>query len=237
MVYRFPGLLQRLLFPGQCRLCGAATPDARELCPDCRRDLPWLETVCSRCGHPLPGRPEGSWCGHCQRDTPAFDVTQALFRYQQPVDYLIKGLKFSGELAIARLLARLLAERVAARSESLPDLLLPVPLHPARLRERGFNQATQLARRLGRELDIPVSCRLCRRIRHTQPQSLLPVRKRRKNLRNAFSVRGELPAAHVAIVDDVMTSGHTAGELARVLKQAGAGYVEVWVIARAGNQG
>jgi ComF family protein len=228
--------MRGLLFPGRCRLCGIATGTSLQLCPECRRELPGLETVCSRCSRPLPVRAEdgGSCCGHCQRQAPAFDATQALLRYHPPVDYLIRRLKFSGELAIGRLLASLLAEQVATRQACLPELLLPVPLHRTRRRERGFNQATELARNLGRELGIAVNHRLCRRDRHTPPQSLLPLNARRTNLRKAFSISGELPASHVAIVDDVMTTGYTAGELARILKRAGAEYVEVWVIARAG---
>jgi len=107
-------------------------------------------------------------------------------------------------------------------------------LHRTRLRERGFNQATELARRLGRELNISTGLRCCQRHRNTQPQSLLPPTARRINLRNAFSVRNIPRARHVAIVDDVMTTGHTSNELARVLKQSGVEQVEVWVIARAG---
>jgi ComF family protein len=235
MVYRLPAILLRLLFPGQCRLCGIATRNALQLCPDCRHELPWLETACHRCGQPLPARQEDTTCGRCQHQPPAFDITRALFHYRPPIDYLVKRLKFSDELAIGRLFACLLAEQLAARQTRMPELLLPVPLHRTRRRERGFNQATELARHLGRELGIPVNQRLCRRHRHTQPQSLLPIAARRKNLRRAFSISGKLPATHVAIVDDVMTTGHTAGELARVLKQAGADIVEVWVIARAGS--
>jgi ComF family protein len=151
------------------------------------------------------------------------------------VDYLLKRLKFSSELAIAPLLAGLLAEHIAARAAPLPDLLLAVPLHRTRLRERGFNQATLLATRLGRRLGVPVASQVCLRRRATQPQSLLSPTARRLNLRNAFAVQQRLPAAHVAIIDDVMTTGHTAGELAQALKQAGAECVEVWVIARAAH--
>ena len=108
-------------------------------------------------------------------------------------------------------------------------------LDQARLRERGFNQATELARRLGRTLGVRHAPQMCTRHRNTRPQSLLPVTARRLNLRNAFSITGRLPAAHVAIIDDVMTSGHTSDELARTLKRAGAEYVEIWVVARAGR--
>ena len=146
-------------------------------------------------------------CGACQKHPPDFDAATALLHYRAPADYLIQRLKFSGELAVAPLLADLLAEKIAARTTPLPDCLIPVPLHRARLQERGFNQATELARRLGRRLAVPVEHRLCHRTRHTRPQSLTPTGLRRRNLRGAFSVTGELPVnAHVAIVDDVMTS-------------------------------
>jgi ComF family protein len=174
-------------------------------------------------------------CGACQRRTPAFDDVSALLHYRPPADYLVQRFKFAGELALAPLLAGLLATKIAARSSDLPDQLIPVPLHPSRLRERGFNQATELARVLGRRLGVRVNHRVCQRTRRTEPQSTLPVKQRRGNLRNAFRVNGRLATGHVAIVDDVMTSGHTSGELARVLKQAGARRVEVWVIARAGH--
>jgi ComF family protein len=177
---------------------------------------------------------EDNHCGHCQKRPPAFDTTTALFHYRPPVDYLIKQLKFANELAIVPLLSALMSARLTTRAAPLPSLLVPVPLHQTRLRERGFNQATELARRVGRELGIRSDHRLCTRNRDTRPQSLLSPNARRLNLCNAFSVRHRPVAGHVAIIDDVMTTGHTSNELARVLKQAGAQQVEVWVIARAG---
>jgi ComF family protein len=232
---RLTGRLETLLFPPRCRLCGAAPAAGSALCQGCLDDLPWLESGCIRCAHPLPASGDERWCGACLKRPPAFDAATALLHYHAPADYLIQRLKFSGELAIAPVLARLLAGKIAARTAPLPELLLPVPLHRARLHERGFNQATELARHLGRRLTVPVDHRLCRRNRHTPPQSLTPPGQRRRNLRGAFGLSGELTAAHVAIVDDVLTTGHTADELAGVLRRAGAGYVEVWVIARSGR--
>ena len=187
------------------------------------------------CARPLAQAGGPVACGACQRSTPGFDAATALLHYRPPADYLVQRFKFAGELALAPLLAGLLATKIAARPARLPGLLVPVPLHPSRLRERGFNQATELARVLGRRLGLSVNHRLCQRIKRTEPQSTLPVKQRHDNLRNAFTVSGRPAAGHIAIVDDVMTSGHTAGELARVLKQAGARRVEVWVIARAGH--
>jgi ComF family protein len=228
--------LGTLLFPFRCRLCGAAPSADAALCRDCLNDLPWLGHSCNGCARPLPSGAETVLCGACLKRSPGFDAATALLHYRAPADYLIQRLKFSGELALAPLLGGLLAEKIAARTTPLPDLLIPVPLHRARLHERGFNQATELARYLGRRLAVPVEHRLCRRDRHTRPQSLTPYGERRRNLRGAFSVSGQVPvAAHVAVVDDVMTTGHTADELARVLRRAGAARVEVWIVARSGH--
>jgi ComF family protein len=228
--------LGTLLFPPRCRLCGAAPSADTALCRACLDDLPWLGSCCCRCARPLPSGVDSPLCGACLKQSPGFDAATALLHYRAPADYLIQRLKFSGELAIAPLLADMLAEKIAARAPPLPDFLIPVPLHRVRLQERGFNQATELARRLGLRLAVPVDHRLCRRDRQTEPQSLTPLRLRRRNLRGAFSVIGELPtAAQVAIVDDVMTTGHTAAELARVLARAGAARVEVWIVARSGH--
>jgi ComF family protein len=234
MVYNYREWLPAILFPSQCRLCGVATGTALKLCPQCLADSPWIRNACQQCSAPLPVPAEDSHCGHCQKRPPAFDTTTALFHYRPPVDYLIKQLKFANELAIIPLLSALMSARLTTRAAPLPSLLVPVPLHQTRLRERGFNQATELARRVGRELGIRSDHRLCTRNRDTRPQSLLSPNARRLNLRNAFSVQRRQVAGHIAIIDDVMTTGHTSNELARVLKQAGAKQVEVWVIARAG---
>jgi len=237
MVYNYRRALCNLLFPSQCRLCGSATCGEPDLCQSCRRDLPWLDNTCRQCAHPLHASRAHTLCGHCQKQPPAFDRTTALFHYRPPVDHLIKRFKFAEELQVGSLLSRLLAARLAERDGDLPGLLLPVPLHPVRLHSRGFNQATEIARQVGRKLDIAVDYRLCRRKRDTQAQSLLSPNARRLNLRNAFAVCRPPAASHVAIIDDVMTTGHTSNELARTLKQAGATQVEVWIIARAGGQG
>jgi len=237
MVYNYGRALRTLLFPGHCRLCGSKTRGEPELCPSCRHDLPWLENACRQCAHPLHASHAHNLCGHCQKQPPAFDRTTALFHYRPPIDHLIRRFKFAEELQVGSLLSGLLAARLAERDGDLPGVLLPVPLHPARLRNRGFNQATEIARHVGRKLQIETDYRLCRRKRNTQAQSLLSPTARRLNLRNAFAVHHPPGALHVAIVDDVMTTGHTSNELARAVKKAGAERVEIWVIARAGGQG
>lgn len=174
-------------------------------------------------------------CGACRRRPPPFFATTAALRYAEPADRLILDLKFRGRLPAARLLGTLLAEAVADAEP--PEALLPVPLHPARLRERGFNQALELARPLARRLDRPLPIDAVRRIRATPPQTGVDRHGRRRNIRNAFALRRPLPWRHVAIVDDVMTTGSTVAELAGLLRRNGVERVQVWVAARAQRGG
>ena len=232
-VYRWHGRLLNALLSATCRLCGGAAAGSGVLCRDCLAELPRLGPGCLHCARPVPGMDTARPCGHCQRRPPGFDRTTALYRYRPPLDFLLKRLKYSGDLGLPPLFAGQLARHLLARHDNLPQLLVPVPLHPARQRERGYNQAIEIARPLGKALGIPVNHGLCRRTRRTDAQALLGPTARRLNMRNAFAVDSHPVASHLAIIDDVMTTGCTAGELARVLKRAGADVVEVWVIARA----
>ena len=214
--------------PQRCRLCGGA---ARGLgvCAACRADLPWLpQARCPVCALPSP---DGQVCGACLRHPPAWQHTRAALLYDFPVDGLIGALKYRGDLSLAPLLADCLAGNVEAGAV---EVLLPLPLHPARLRARGFNQAVELARPLARRLGLPLLPSAAQRVRDTPPQAGLDRAARLKNLRGAFAVERErVKGRRIAVLDDVMTSGATLGELARALKQAGALEVECWVIARA----
>lgn len=226
-------LLDRLLRP-PCILCGDAGVGRLALCAPCRAELPGNTPACRLCALPLPAP---GVCGHCLRQPPPQAASLSPYRYAAPFDALVPRLKFSRDLSVARLASQLLADHLQAlpvdAAPSMPELLVPVPLHRARLRQRGFNQALEIARGLGRALDLPVGARTARRLRDTVPQSRLGARERRRNLRGAFTA--ELPAdvRRVAVVDDVMTSGHTAAEMARCLLAAGAAEVQVWTLARA----
>jgi len=220
------------LLPPLCLLCGAAGSDGRDLCAACSADLPPNDRACSGCALPLAASRTGP-CGTCLTRPRAFDRAFAPFRYRPPLDRLIHGLKFDGRLSHARLLGDLFADRLAARGAPWPDCIIPVPLHPLRLRERGFNQALELARASARRLRIPLAREGLRRIRHTTPQTRLDARQRRTNPLGAFAP-GPLPAgARVALMDDVITTASTVAECARVLRANGAATVEVWAIARA----
>jgi ComF family protein len=148
------------------------------------------------------------------------------------VDFLIKQLKFHGHLAVARLLGEWLGECLEKQNRPLPDCIIPVPLHPVRLRERGFNQALELARPIARHLGLAVQASALRRIRHTLPQSLIDAQVRHSNVRGAFIVDPSLSVRHVAVVDDVITTGSTVGETARILRTAGVTEIEIWACAR-----
>ncbi len=234
LVYNWLISLQSTLYPTRCLLCGAPGSGGLDLCLGCLAELPRIARPCHQCGEPLPeAAPPGARCGPCQRRPPAFDRCIAPLAYAGPVPLLVAGLKFHDRLAGGRLLGELLARHLLVRGGPPPELILPIPLHPRRLRQRGFNQALELALPLGRRLGVPLDRHSCRRNRATQPQTELDLKQRRRNLRNAFALAGPLPARHIALVDDVVTTGSTSNELARLLKRAGAERVEVWAAARA----
>jgi ComF family protein len=216
------------LLPQDCLLCGAAAGEGK-LCSACLTHLPYLAAPgCPVCAIPTTS---GEVCGHCLKKPPAYDATVAAFSYVFPLDALVQSLKYGGNLAAVSVLAQPLLERVAAGPR--PDLLIPMPLFPTRLRERGFNQSLELARPLARAFDIPLAADAAERIRDTAPQASLPLKERRSNIKGAFGCNADLSGKSVAIVDDVMTSGTTLDELARTLRRRGAARVSAWVVARA----
>jgi ComF family protein len=164
-----------------------------------------------------------------------FDRAVAPYLYDYPLDHLIHAFKYGGVLSYGRVLGTLLAHRLRARTDALPQALIPVPLHDTRHRERGFNQAYELSRPLSSLLGIEVDDELCRCKRPTVDQTELTAAERRRNVKNAFKLTRQPEYSHVALVDDVLTSGSTTNEIAGLLKQAGVQRVEVWAIARAGH--
>ncbi len=228
-VRRVARQLGALLWPPRCLLCGDPGHAGRDLCAPCLAVLPWSQAACPRCAVPLPAAAPG--CGACLRRPPPVDATHAAFVYGFPVDRLLPRLKFHGGLAAGRLLSQLLAERFAAADR--PDALVPIPLHRSRLRARGYDQALELARPLARHLQLPLRDDLLQRSRATAPQSRLDAKARRRNLRGAFTVPARAPLpAHVALFDDVMTTGATLHAAARALRRAGVARVDAWVCAR-----
>jgi ComF family protein len=226
-----------LLWPGRCLACEEPGLIGLDLCAACVAGLPWNRCACPRCALPLPA---AAVCGECLRReaalarrgrVPALDGVHAGLVYAAPLDRLLPRFKFHRDLAAGALLSQLMAETAADLPR--PEAVVPIPLHPARLRRRGYDQALELARPLASALDLSLRDDLLQRVRLTEPQSELSAAARRRNLRGAFALRpGASVPDHVALVDDVMTTGATLLAAAVALKQAGVRRVVAWVCAR-----
>ena len=216
----------RSLLPQACVLCGAAS-GTKLICAECDADLPRLTgNGCAVCAVPLA---TGRVCGACLDRPPRYASVTAPFAYRFPVNALIHAYKYGGRLALARPLGELLAQAVGRDV----DAIVPMPLAPGRLAERGFNQALELARVVAGRTGIPLLPHACRKVVETPSQAALPWSERAKNVRRAFVCDADLHGKRVAVMDDVLTTGATLNELTRVLRRAGAREVSGWVVARA----
>jgi len=224
--------LLRALLPLRCLLCGADGAAGRDLCIGCARDCAINSPSCPRCALPLATA--APMCGECVERSPPFTAAWIPFRYAHPLDLLEARFKFRNDLAAGRVLAELMIERAHVDRPARPVALVAVPLHRSRLRERGYNQALELAKALAAAFRIPLAGDLLVRLRATAAQTGLDAAARRRNLRGAFAVANvrDVPQ-HVALVDDVMTTGATLRECARVLRRAGVSRVDIWSLARA----
>ena len=227
-----PGRILRAMLPSACALCGAHADDA--VCAACAQAYVLPVARCPCCANPAGALDRGRHCGACLAQQPAFDATVAACDYAAPLDSVALQLKFGAQLALAPWMAHVLRDAVVARGVALPDVLCPVPLGPARLVERGYNQALEVARPLARALRVPLAPRLLQRVRETQAQSGAAPGERKQNVRGAFGVDAafDVRGRHVGVVDDVMSSGHTLDETAAILKRAGAARVTNLVFAR-----
>lgn len=220
----------RHAFPAPCLLCLAPAKNAN-VCDDCTADLHPIITACPRCAVPMA---TNILCGACLNNLPAQDASISLYPYKTPIDKLIAAFKYNAVHSLADDFASAFCTRV---TQPLPQYLVPIPLHPTRLRSRGYNQSHLLASALSVQLDIPVAAGLITRIRNTPPQTELPFTERARNIRDAFQATiTDMPPSHIALIDDVMTTGHTAQAATQVLKEAGIARVDVWTIARAVRQ-
>ena len=214
-----------------CFLCKSISHKGTLICEHCQPTLPWNSLACHRCARPLKTETPQNLCGECLQKPNALDHCFAPLRYQQPISNFIAQLKFNKRLLYTKSLSQLFLEKCS--NQTLPDIIIPVPLHAKRLRQRGFNQALELVKPISKKLKIPIIKYDCIRVKHTQAQSELPLHKRITNIKNAFQYKGSIAAKHVVIFDDVLTTGNTLNELAITLKQQGAETVSAWCIARA----
>ena len=221
-------LCQRAL-PQSCAFC-AAPSGSSLVCVPCSNALPRVDHACPRCALPAWN---GAVCGACLTIPPPFAAAYAAFEYAFPFDRLLHAFKYGGRLALADFLAEALCAAVARRppNHPMPDAVIALPLAPSRQRARGFDQATEIARRVARNIGVPMATGL-RRVRDTPAQAALPWKDRAKNVRGAFVADPSFSGMRIAIVDDVMTTGATLSSAASAALRAGALAVEAWAVAR-----
>ncbi|MDH5472886.1 MAG: ComF family protein [Gammaproteobacteria bacterium] len=228
-------MLKRIIqtiYPATCILCGASGAGDRDLCHACEADIVENRSACCTCAIPLPDTVNQQFCGQCLQKPPVYDAAWSPLLYAQPLEWMIQQVKFNSRLSFTRVLSDLLIARLP-QIEVLPDCIIPVPLHARRLTERGFNQSLEVIRPVAKYLNIPVDHKSCRRKKHSQPQSGMNARQRRQNIKDVFEFDNRMGYQYIVIFDDVITTGSTVNELARVIKRQGVKRVDVWALARA----
>ncbi|MCX7125210.1 MAG: ComF family protein [Gammaproteobacteria bacterium] len=220
------------LWPIQCLLCDGLSINQKFICDDCFEILPKHKSACKQCGLPITESDNKIPCGSCMANPPPFDNTFSLFQYAAPISSLITKLKFHGDLSIAKLFSHYWINFLSEK-KTLPELIIPKPLHYKRLKERGFNQALEIAKPIGKHFQITIDTKSCIKLKNTAPQSSLSAAMRRQNLKNGFALSYSITAKHVAILDDVMTTGNTVSEMSQLLRISGVERVDIWCCARA----
>ncbi len=219
-----------------CMLCRARAESAG-ICNSCLADMPWHNaSKCQVCNLPS----NHAICGACLKAPPNFNSTISVFRYDYPLNHLIQAYKYQEALHISAFFAGQLLQKMTLADDfnddnfikPRVDLIIPMPMHMSRLRERGFNQALEIAKVLSKHLNIPLDRATCKRIINAPPQASLPLKKRKANVAGVFACTQSLEGLNIAVIDDVMTTGASLNELSRTLKNAGAAHVTCWVIAR-----
>lgn len=223
-------IAQSLRLPTICTLCNQFHNGPFAVCAFCTTFIAPLGSACYHCAYPLPAG-EYLICGQCIRKPPYFDQSIIGYVFTEPLRSLLHEFKYHHGFYLAPFLAQLMVAKIQ-NTQHMPECLIPVPMHPQRIKQRGFNQAAILTKLLSKKLHIPYDVMSCKKIRNTVPQASLDGEQRQKNLSNAFTTNS-LPYQHVAIIDDLLTTGSTLNELALILKRTGVSRVDVWCCARA----
>lgn len=243
--------IETWLLPYCCIVCNKLSDQTKDICTNCQHELPWVSHCCIQCGISYEHKKTNNLhCGQCTKNKPSFDFTITAFEYQDQISSLITQFKFKRELTYGRVLAELLATIITQKyieaPESstihtsntvkslynLPEVIVPAPLHWWRQTSRGFNQASIIAKILSKQLSIPINNQLIKRKKLTKPQKSLKLKQRKQNVHGAFALKKKLDYQHIALVDDVMTTGNTVNSIAKLLKQHGVKTVTVWALAR-----
>lgn len=222
-------IAQRIRLPSICVLCNQTHAQNLAVCDACIHLFTFLDPACKQCSLPVV---DSSYllCGQCIKKPPYFDSTTIAYSYEEPLASLVRQFKYQNKLYLSAFLAQLIIN-AWAKKPTYPQCLIPIPMHDKKLKKRGFNQTIILSRFLSKQLKIPIDLTSCQKVLNTEPQAELTSNQRAQNIKNAFSV-SPLPYSHVALIDDLLTTGSTANELAKKLKESGITTVEVWCCAR-----
>jgi len=220
------GSLSKRIFKQNCLMCAAPANNTLTLRQICIDSLPRAPSPsCQQCGLAT----QGELCGGCLNNPPHYDATTALFSYAYPADAILQHYKYNNALYLSQTFGHLLAEEIVPFNI---DVIIPMPLHPSRLQERGFNQSLEVAKVIAKQLNLVIDATSCSKTKNTPPQASLPLKERLKNMKGAFSCQPLMAGKHVALIDDVMTTGASLNALAKTIKQAGAAKVSCYVLAR-----
>ena len=229
MRHKIASISQRLRLPAICSLCNQYHPGHHAICTACQDHFRLIGPACYHCALPLPAS-DFLVCGHCCKEKPAVDQVIAPYAFEEPLRTLLHEFKYQEGLYLGSFLTSLISQALPMTATET-ECLIPVPMHPKRLRQRGFNQAAELTKKLSRSLTIPYELNHCKKQINTTPQARLNKKERQKNLNQAFHAE-PLPYQHITLIDDLLTTGSTVNELARVLKNQGVKRVDVWCCAR-----
>lgn len=218
------------LLPKRCLQCARVIENTQgHVCHTCYPELPFQSHYCHRCGQNSSANTD--YCGHCINTPPAFDHCFCPFKYESSIKELICKLKYRERPELAKTAATLLKNELIEHNFERPDALIAVPMHISRLRERGYNHSALITQNLSKALDIPRLYNTLSKSRKTKPQAQQSLKQRKKNLKGSFELIKKIQIKSVAIVDDVVTTGSTADEIAKILKKNGVDYVQVWGLA------
>lgn len=218
---------QSLRLPSICTLCNQFHKGPLAVCAPCIVLMPQLGPACQQCACPLADA-QYLICGFCIKKSPNFDRAFITYKFEEPLRTLLHRFKYHKGLYLTSFLSHLIMNS----QPDIPECLIPIPMHPQRMKQRGFNQAAVLAQSLAKKLKIPCELTACHKTINTLPQAILNGEQRQKNLRHAFTTQ-KLPYHHITLIDDLLTTGSTANEMALILKKTGIKRVDLWCCARA----
>ncbi|MEM7561488.1 MAG: ComF family protein [Pseudomonadota bacterium] len=222
--------LARLSFPQSCLVCNRLANSS--ICCNCYEWLPFNVVACRICAKSQPASQSEKVCGECLVNTPLAERTISVFRYHPPIIDLIQRMKYAGGFPELKTLATHLSDHVSQVIEDVPEVILPVPLHAKKQRQRGYNQSHEICRHVSADLGIPTDRNVLRRVKNTSSQAGLTEIQRTINMRSAFDATNPKSYRHVGLVDDVITSGSTVRSAMMALKRSGIKRIQVWSIAK-----